>query len=518
MFTSKSHDHGADIIGKPPSGNTHVIVQCKYTRSSSIGVAGINDLVRACDFYKTSKGILATNAKLSKVAKSRLQELENQYGIRIWNYAALIKIESKLNDISKSRKKPRKYQQVAIDEVLATFNEGINRALVVFATGLGKSIILGEICAEFAGNRKQPVLVLADRLPLIEQLEESIWPQVEVSVQTRLWDGSRKPRDFHGVTIATQQSVISAINNGMELPTFGAVLVDECHHAAASTYRQTLTSLAFDYLLGVTATPWRGDEQRISDIFGDPVASMGIVEGIYRGFLADVDYTMYLDNIDWEIVQENSESSLSVKDLNSRLFLPARDEDMCKKIIEAWNENDRPPIITFCRSIDHANRLAELFTSMGTPSRAIHSRDMPQPERALHLMQFRNGKFANLIGVDILNEGVDVPDVGMIVFARVTHSRRIFVQQLGRGLRITEDKDRVRVFDFVADIRRVAEGHRLNSESIQVAKATEIYRGSGAQLVEFNYQNKGKFVEEYLADVADLEESDQVQLNFLPVS
>ncbi len=518
MFTSKSHDHGADIIGKPPSGKEHVVVQCKHTHSSSIGVAGINDLVRACDFYKTSKGILATNAKLSKVAKTRLKELENQYGIKIWNYTALIKIESKLNAISKSRKKPREYQQVAINEVLTTFSEGINRALVVFATGLGKSIILGEVCAEFAGNKKQPVLVLADKLPLIEQLEESIWPQIEASVQTRLWDGSRKPRNFDGVTVATQQSVYGALNSGIELPKFGAVLVDECHHAAAPTYRETLMSLDFDCLLGVTATPWRGDEQRVSDIFGDPVASMGIVEGIYRGFLADVDYTMYLDNIDWEMIQENSDSSLSVKDLNSRLFLPARDEDMCKKIIEAWNEMDRPPIITFCRSIDHANRLAELFISMGIPSKAIHSRNMSQPERALQLMQFRNNKFASLIGVDILNEGVDVPDVGMIVFARVTHSRRIFVQQLGRGLRITENKDRVRVLDFVADIRRIAEGHRLNSESIQIERTTEIYRGAGARLVEFNYRSEGRFVEEYLADVADLEESDQVRLNFLSSS
>jgi len=518
MFTSKSHDHGADIIGKPPKGDEHVVVQCKHTGSSSIGVKGIDDLVRACDFYKTSKGILATNTKLSRVAKERLKELENQYGIKVWNYSALVKIGLNLKAVSKSRKEPREYQQEAIDAVLSTFNESINRALVVFATGLGKSIILAEVCAEFAENRELPVLVLADKLPLIEQLEASIWPQVGASVQTRLWDGLRKPRDFDGVTVASQLSVLSAINNGLELPKFGAVLVDECHHAAAPTYRQTLTSLDTDYLLGVTATPWRGDEQRVSDVFGDPVATMGIVEGIYKGFLSDVDYTMFLDNIDWNLVQKNTESKLTMKDLNARLFLPSRDEDMCKQVIEVWNDIERPPVITFCRSIDHANRLAELFTSMGLPSRAIHSRDMSQAEKALNLIQFKNGDYANLIGVDILNEGVDVPDVGMIVFARVTHSRRIFVQQLGRGLRVTDEKDKVNVLDFVADIKRAAEGIRLNNESEAMEKKTEIYRGDGAKIVKFNYRSETRFVEEYLADIADLEESDQVHLNFLPGS
>ena len=515
MFTSKSNDRGADIVGMPPKADKYVVIQCKHTGASSIGKKGVDDLVRACDFYDVQHGILATNAKLSRTAAQRVKELEGHYRIKVWDFRRLLGLGSKLRTSSANRKEPRQYQSVAIEGLLDTFNQGTERGMVVFATGLGKSIVLAEIAAEYAENRQIPVLIMADRVQLIEQLESSIWPQLGPETETRLWDGDRKPRSFKGITVATQQSVHSYLKRNGDLPRFGAVLIDECHHAASSTYRETIDLLDFDHLLGVTATPWRGDEQSVYDLFGEVVAEMGLVEGIRRGFLADVNYTMYIDNVDWDAVQAHSNEKFSIKDLNARLFLPARDEDLCASTIQEWNEKGRPQTITFCRSIDHAERLAELFTVLGMPAKAIHSRDMPRAEQALILMQFRSGGFSNLVSVDILNEGVDVPDVGMVVFARVTHSRRIFVQQLGRGLRVTDEKDTVRVLDFVADVRRLAEGYRVNRESKELAKSVEHYRGRGADLISFSKESHGKFVEEYLADVADLGENEKVNLDFL---
>jgi superfamily II DNA or RNA helicase len=116
----------------------------------------------------------------------------------------------------------------------------------------------------------------------------------------------------------------------------------------------------------------------------------------------------------------------------------------------------------------------------------------------------------------MLNEGIDVPDVGLVIFARVTHSRRIFVQQLGRGLRIKEGKERVHVLDFVADIRRLASGIQLNRIARRRAEiGIEFYRGRGANIVSFNQVNHDTFVNEYLADVADLDENDKIQLDFM---
>ncbi len=515
MFTAKSSDKGADILGTPPRSNRYVVVQCKHTAQPAIGAAGINDIIRACDFYGVQRGILATNAKLSSSGLRRLHEVRDQYRIVIWDFAKLVDLGTKLRASSANRKEPRPYQAAAIDVVMDQFNQGVERGMVAFATGLGKSILLAEIAIEYAENRSLPVLVMADRVPLIEQLECSLWAQLNAETATRLWDGARKPRGFGGITVATQQSVQSFLRAGGELPRFGAVLIDECHHAASSGYRFTVEKLEFGHLFGVTATPWRGDQQSVSELFGDVLAEMGLVEGIQRGFLADVQYTMYSDNIDWNAVATNSKHRLSIKDLNARLFLPARDEDLCASTVEEWNQSGRPQTITFCRSIDHAERLAELFTVMGMPSKAIHSRDMPRNQQSLLLMQFRVGEFGNLVSVDILNEGVDVPDVGMVVFARVTHSRRIFVQQLGRGLRVTPQKQSVRVLDFVADIRRLAEGLRINRESQELSGATEYYRGRGAELIAFSRDTHGAFVDEYLADVADLNDTDKVNLDFL---
>lgn len=513
-FTSKSHDHGADIIGRPPGGRNFVVVQCKHTGSASVPAAGVNDLVRACDFYRTPLGVLVTNARLSPSGRRRMGELKHQYKFQFWGSDKLAGFGKKLPTDSLQKKTPRPYQQKAIDKVMNTFADGERRGLVTFATGLGKSVILAEVCREHI-DRGEPVLLLAERVQLIEQLESDLWPQLTKNTPTRLWDGSRKPDEFTGLTVATQQSVLSHIRSGKELPHFGVVLVDECHHAASPTFLETLNRLSYSKLFGVTATPWRGDAAQLSQIFGPPIASMGIVEGIKLGYLADVDYTMFLDNIDWGVVHENSKAKLTIKDLNARLFLPSRDEDLARQVVEFWNKNGRPQTITFCRSIDHAERLAEVISSMGLQSKAIHSRDMPKAERAKLLMQFKMNEFNNFVAVDVLNEGIDVPDVGMVVFARVTHSRRIFVQQLGRGLRLSKDKTKVHVLDFVADVRRIAEGVRMNRESHDLYQKSEIYRGHGAKIVSFSRKGDSNFVDEYLADVADLKESDRVQLNFI---
>ena len=514
-FTPRSNDKGADIIGSPPNSSEAVVIQCKHTASTSISKDGVDDLRRACDYYGLHKGIIATNAKLSSIARDRLKELSGYYKFLVLDFAQIGKQAERLPSVSKNRKTPREYQEAAIEKALDAFSQGQKAGMIVFATGLGKSIVIAELAAQFAEGRQRPVLVLADRVPLIEQLEASLWPQLGPETRTRLWDGDRKPHQFDGITVATQLSVHSYLSSGGELPKFGLVLIDECHHAASATYRDLLGLLRYEHLFGVTATPWRGDEQRVSEIFGEVIAEMGLVEGINRGFLAGVDYTMFCDNVDWDCVKENSEQKLTIADLNARLFLPARDEDLCTSVIREWNECRRPMTLTFCRSIKHAVRIAEVCSALGMPARAIHSEDMTRSEQAKLLMQFRSGQFANLVSVDVLNEGVDVPDVGMVVFARVTHSRRIFVQQLGRGLRLTPEKSIVRVMDFVADIRRIAEGVRWNGEDRVFTRTIEHYRGKGAASIHFSRHTQRHFVEEYLADIADLSDSDKVSLDFI---
>lgn len=109
----------------------------------------------------------------------------------------------------------------------------------------------------------------------------------------------------------------------------------------------------------------------------------------------------------------------------------------------------------------------------------------------------------------MLNEGIDVPDVNLVAFMRVTHSRRIFLQQLGRGLRVSRTKKEVIVLDFVADIRRVAAGLEINRQARQAAALPEVVRYRDGKIVKFDNDIPAKFFDEYLADVADVEDLEE---------
>ena len=134
--------------------------------------------------------------------------------------------------------------------------------------------------------------------------------------------------------------------------------------------------------------------------------------------------------------------------------------------------------------------------------RAEHvSGEMPARERDLVMARFRAGELDFVASVDLFNEGVDVPDVDMIVFMRATHSRRIFVQQLGRGLRASPNKDKVVVLDFVTDLRRVAEVVELE----RAASAGPVERlGLGHHLISFRDATAGDFLQEWMLDQASL--------------
>ena len=160
----------------------------------------------------------------------------------------------------------------------------------------------------------------------------------------------------------------------------------------------------------------------------------------------------------------------------------------------------------FCRSIKHAEKLLNYFRGYDLPSAIIHSR-LGRTERFQALSNFRTGQIKVLISIEMLNEGIDVPEVNLVCFARVTHSRRIFLQQLGRGLRLSDDKDNVKVLDFVADIRRIAAGIEINDEA-RGNRTTEIVNYPEGNIVSFSSETEG-FFDEYLKDMANISDLDE---------
>jgi len=304
--------------------------------------------------------------------------------------------------------------------------------------------------------------------------------------------------------------------------SFETVIVDECHHAAAPSYAAVIEELNPSLLVGLTATPWRMDERRLRELFGDPIFSKSIIEAMNQGWLSEVDYRLLIDNIPWGDVPRMTGRSFSVSQLNSLFFVPQLEEAIVEKMAIHWDEVRSPRALVFCKTIDSAERMGRLINQAGfARAEVITSRREPgerRIDREIKLMRFQDGDIDVLCGVDVFNEGIDVPDVNLLVFLRVTHSRRIFVQQLGRGLRWRHGKV-VRVLDFVSDIRRIAALLRLerDHESFRPLRPVEVHLPQ--TIVHFSNDREASFFREWLKDVAELEDASETSvLAFPPTS
>jgi superfamily II DNA or RNA helicase len=332
-------------------------------------------------------------------------------------------------------------------------------------------------------------------------------------VKTQVLTGDDRATDLSGLTCATTASALNAVLRGWRP---GLVMVDETHHVGEDgQFDRILGELTDSLQFGVTATPWRGDKYDIESRFGTASYKLGIEQGMRRGYLTAVDYRLFVDNIDWDAVRDASIHQYSLKELNSRLFLTQRDEAVIEALIEAWHTTPSPRGIVFCQTIQHCERIEQLLREVPEwrNASALHT-EMPMRERQQRLLDFRAGRVPILAAVDILNEGVDVPDVNILTFARVTHSRRIFVQQLGRGLRLREGKEKVLALDFVSDIRRVAA--LLNLRRQLDADDVEVLPRVPQPKIEFNDLRAESLLEQWILDAADLETAnDEAKLQFL---
>jgi len=514
MIVGGSGDQGADVVGVLDGQKW--VLQSKFKLSGGVDSAGPREAVRAMGVYRADVGVAATNQYFLDDS-FRYGETSRKSGIdlRLWDGRFLLSYVDRLQDLSAARPSLREYQMEAVDCAEQARSEGRHAGLILMATGLGKTTVAATLITnEIDRNPVSEILVLAHTVDLVRQFDRSIWSSLPKQVSTHLWAGGESPTYAGGVTVATWQSVSQAIETNAIEGRYSLIVVDEAHHAPAATYRHLVDSLAPNFLLGLTATPWRGDQQRVDEIFGPALFSMDIVDGMQRGYLAQVDYRMLVDDIDWDEVARLSREGLTIRDLNTRLVMPERDQSMVHEVASQMRGMVAPRALGFCRTIDHAERLRPLFSSHGIRCQVIHSR-LSREERFSTLTQFRAGHIELLLSVEMLNEGIDVPDVNLVVFMRVTHSRRIFVQQLGRGLRLTPFKQTVRVLDFVADIRRIAAGLEMNQVARIRGRNPEVLHYKDGRVVNFSNERSESFIAEYASDIASLETlDDSARLRF----
>ncbi len=511
----RSGDMGADIVGsRDQSGARRTwVVQVKAVMGGGyVGKKGLDEVMQAQSVYGSHVAALATNGDFIPSVDKRKKELENVgFEVKLWNGTFLRNLLERWPEKHNLNRPLRKYQGDIADKSIQIFEEGGRRVQYVVATGLGKTVIAGEIAGRLWDRGCRKILVLCHAQDLALQLEQGFWPQIGKSVPTRYFFDGTPPLIYEGVNFGLYQSLVGYLN-GIEPGSFDVVIVDEAHHALSHGFRKCVEHLEPRFLIGMTATPWRGDGKSIDDLFGEPIARVSLVDGMALGFLSQVDYRLYCDNIDWDVIPALSRESHSIRDLNKRLFLPQRDEAVISEISRIAGEIRNPRIAVFSPSVAHAETFARMLTTRGLPCESLSISD--RVERRKRLLAFSGGKLSAVTAVDVMNEGIDVPDVNMLVFLRATHSRRIFVQQLGRGLRLANDKDKVVVLDFVSDIRRMAEVADLDQEArARGRKPESLFLKDG--VVSFSDPAGQKFIEAWLADVADLSEaSDTEKLKF----
>ncbi|MEE1800451.1 DEAD/DEAH box helicase family protein [Streptomyces sp. JV176] len=510
-------DHGADLLAV--RGREQWVFQCKWKAGGKVDRSGVDDLERARTRYRADKAVLITNTDLNAAAEARRVVL-NGVGVPIslWHGATLGSIGDQMPETVPAKYALRPYQAEAADAVVRDLGAN-GTALLVLATGLGKTVVGGEIISRHLKvNPAARILVVAHMKELVAQLEKAMWRHIPKSVPTRLLTGESRPESLDGVVVGTVESVLGAVRVGYR-PDL--IMIDETHHVAETgRFAELLDLCGNAEQFGVTATPWRGDKFDITSRFRYPSFKMGIAEGMAAGYLSAVNYRLYVDNVDWNAVRDASVHGQSIKDLNKSLFLPQRDEEIIEHFREAWRTTANPRAIVFCQTIEHAEHMAQLFaTSDSAWSNAsfLHS-GLPRQRRQILLNEFRLGRVPVITCVDVFNEGVDVPDVNLIAFLRVTHSRRIFVQQLGRGLRLSPGKEALRVLDFVTDIRRVAATLELR-RSLEAQEAEESehlrVRMPHASRIQFSDETVGSLMDHWIQDAADLEtKADEVRLQF----
>lgn len=484
-----SGDGGADLLAvrtnKQSGQGTRWLFQIKKYKSP-VGLEIVSETLRAAQKYGAEVPVIVASGGFAKSVIDRQSELMKQgIPLQLWDLQRIESIGKKLPSAPIVEQpgqelRLRNYQELAVQRILQRDQEEIRNALVVLATGLGKTVVAGEAVRRLrmSKSRNIRVLVLAHTIDLIHQLEKSFWPFISTHDATCVLSGNERPQSWSdlekfNLVFATKDTVHNAQNAGVFPNIFDIVVVDECHHLGADIYESVLTELEVGevdgpFLIGLTATPWRPNGEGLEHRFNDPVVVVDLPTGLRDGYLANVDYRIYTDNVDWDRLRDLEGDRFTPDKINRTLFITEWDNAVIDRTAETWNEliGNRRGVI-FCGTISQAQQISQKINALGfTRAEAIASRKadgkmLTPVERGKILWDFANGKIGILCAVDVLNEGIDVPDVNLVVFQRVTHSRRIFIQQLGRGLRLKDGKDKVVVLDFVTDIRRFAEGLSL---------------------------------------------------------
>jgi len=345
---------------------------------------------------------------------------------------------------------PRPAQELALYALEETIDQGYDKALAILATGLGKTYL-----AAFFAKKFKRVLFIVHRDEILQQAQNA-FQVVHPTKSTGYFNAKEKDMDSELIFASVYTLSQSYHLNKFAKDAFDLIVIDEFHHAVAKTYSRVIDYFEPDFLLGITATPDRLDNQDVYSICDGNVAiQIHFLDAIAKKWLSPFHYYGIKDEIDYSQItwlgNHYDEEELIQEQLQDKVI---------GKIYNEWLNHKQSKTIAFCSSIRQANYLRAYFKSKGIKAEVLTGQNSHYDRQTIR-ENFTNGHIEIIFTVDLFNEGVDIPTVDTLLFIRPTESLSIFTQQIGRGLRLAEGKSHCVIIDCIGNYRNAEKKLRI---------------------------------------------------------
>ena len=319
-------------------------------------------------------------------------------------------------------------------------------------TGSGKTYLFTSLINDLliyykAHHLELNIVIVAHRMELLEQISNSL---SRYNIPHGFIQGNRQQHLWQRIQVASIQSLLSSKNilNVRRLD-FDYIIVDEAHHSLASTYKQLFQEFPDAKKLGVTATPWRFNHESFLTLYQYLITAPQISWFIGKGLLSDFDYVSIKPDSELQRMINNTEIAKTGDFVNAELDVAFNNQRIRAKLYDSYLKfaKGRKGIV-YAINRQHAANIASLYNSKGVNTVSIDC-ETPKEERNYLINRFKAGEIQVLVNVDIFTEGFDCPDVSFIQLARPTRSLALYLQQVGRGLRILPDKEKTVIIDNV---------------------------------------------------------------------
>jgi superfamily II DNA or RNA helicase len=369
---------------------------------------------------------------------------------------------------------PNRMQKRAIENLERLRSFGESKALVIAATGTGKTYMSAFDVKSF---KPRKLLFIVHREEILKKAKETfqmLLPNQGITFGLLTGNHKQKHVDYVFATIQT----ISKCYDEFNKDEFDYLIIDEAHHATSPTYQNVLDYFEPQFTLGMTATPERSDSRNVFDLFDNNVAlEVRLHEALEDELVIPFHYFGITDIEGIDLSDVNIDD---ISEITKRLKVNERVDFIIEKMDFYGHDGDKRKGLGFCASIDHAQYMASEFNKRGYKSICLYGEDSPE-KRELYINKLENDmdELEFIFTVDIFNEGVDIPSINSVLMLRPTNSPIVFIQQLGRGLRKHANKSFLTVLDFIGNhnktflIALALNGSRYyDKESLKVAIAT----------------------------------------------